>query len=202
MATSSLDPAPPADVASVGGRQVALPAPVQHDDIGAAQQQDPLCQKLFPLATSPGAQWLIPWRAATLAFSINEQVLCVGVKNGPTRAAPLKLFIGALFTLITLATRAVIRHRQDLPAPGGVILVAFSSSRHTGPQFTAELFKQLCERLGVPKIYASLYSPCEKSIAEAYMRSLKSALRMCLHYFRKQCGCGSTRIRLCPSCYA
>ncbi|KAL8439648.1 hypothetical protein Efla_004556 [Eimeria flavescens] len=72
-ASPSLDPTPPTAVATVKSGQIALPPAVQHDDIWAAQQSKPLCQKLFPLATIPRAQWPAPWRTAPLAFSIHEQ---------------------------------------------------------------------------------------------------------------------------------
>ncbi|KAL8425993.1 hypothetical protein ACSSS7_008265 [Eimeria intestinalis] len=54
-----------------------------------------------------------------------------------------------------------------------------------GPQFTAELLKQLCTTFGIKKIFAAPYHPRGNSIVEAYMRSLKSTLRLCLHHFRQ-----------------
>ncbi|KAL8441521.1 hypothetical protein Emed_007557 [Eimeria media] len=52
-----------------------------------------------------------------------------------------------------------------------------------GPQFTADLLKQLCERFAISKIYAAPYNPRGNSMVETYMRSLKSTLRLCIQHF-------------------
>ncbi|KAL8441265.1 hypothetical protein Emag_007321 [Eimeria magna] len=54
-----------------------------------------------------------------------------------------------------------------------------------GPQFTAELLRQLCTTFGISKLFASPYNPRGNSIVESYMRSLKTTLRLCLQHFRQ-----------------
>ncbi|KAL8424925.1 hypothetical protein Efla_006688 [Eimeria flavescens] len=144
IATSSLDPTLPTAVASIS-LQIVLPPPVQHDDIRAAQQSDPLCQKLFPLATTHNALAQPPDRHSVRARG-----------DGPVHG-PLPI-THVLNTLIVV----FIDHRTRW-----VELVALSSPSATavpepffnhwvsrwggprallsenGPQFTAELFKQL-----------------------------------------------------------
>ncbi|KAL8440676.1 hypothetical protein Emag_007831 [Eimeria magna] len=55
-----------------------------------------------------------------------------------------------------------------------------------GPQFTAELLRQLCTTLGISKLFESPYNPRGNSIVESYMRSLKTTLRLCLQHFRQE----------------
>ncbi|KAL8441266.1 hypothetical protein Emag_007319 [Eimeria magna] len=55
-----------------------------------------------------------------------------------------------------------------------------------GPQFTAELLRQLCTTFGISKLFASPYNPRGNSIVESYMRSLKTTLRLCLQHFRQE----------------
>ncbi|KAL8442786.1 hypothetical protein Emag_006226 [Eimeria magna] len=54
-----------------------------------------------------------------------------------------------------------------------------------GPQFAGDSLRQLCAQFGMNKVYAALYHPRGNSIVEAYMRSLNSTLRLCLHNFRR-----------------
>ncbi|KAL8454773.1 hypothetical protein Emed_000084 [Eimeria media] len=54
-----------------------------------------------------------------------------------------------------------------------------------GNQFTADLLRQLCTQFGINKVFSAPYHPRGNSIVEAYMRSLKSTLRLCLHCFRR-----------------
>ncbi|KAL8445282.1 hypothetical protein Emed_005750 [Eimeria media] len=54
-----------------------------------------------------------------------------------------------------------------------------------GPQFTAELLRHLCHVYGIAKLTAAPYHPRGNSIVEAYMRSLKSTLRLCTRVFRR-----------------
>jgi len=49
-----------------------------------------------------------------------------------------------------------------------------------GPQFTASVLKQLTEVYGIKKVYSSPYNPAGNSIVESFMRSLKSALVLCI----------------------
>ncbi|KAL8440685.1 hypothetical protein Emag_007823 [Eimeria magna] len=55
-----------------------------------------------------------------------------------------------------------------------------------GPQFTAELLRQLCTTFGISKLFASPYNPRGNSIVESYMRSLEITLRLCLQHFRQE----------------
>ncbi|KAL8441470.1 hypothetical protein Emag_007140 [Eimeria magna] len=55
-----------------------------------------------------------------------------------------------------------------------------------GPQFTAELLRQLCTTFGISKLFASPYNPRGNSIVESDMRSLKTTLRVCLQHFRQE----------------
>ncbi|KAL8435350.1 hypothetical protein Efla_006980 [Eimeria flavescens] len=208
--SASLGRTPPTAIASVSSRQIALPPPVQHDDIRAAQQADPLWHKVFPLATSPRAQWLAPWRTAPLAFSIHKQ-------DSQRTPRWLNLPIGTALELVAADACTALSHagsthivvftdhhsRWGKPVPlssPSATAAAEAFFNHwvsrwgpprgllakNRPQFTAELFKQLCERFGVFKIYASPYNSRGHSIAKAYVRFLKSTLRMCLHHSRKQ----------------
>jgi len=49
-----------------------------------------------------------------------------------------------------------------------------------GPQFTASVLKQLTEVYGIKKVFSSPYNPAGNSIVESFMRSLKSALVLCI----------------------
>ena len=45
-----------------------------------------------------------------------------------------------------------------------------------GPQFIAEVLRNLCESIGARKIYSSPYCPQGNSVCECFMRTLKKAL--------------------------
>ena len=53
-----------------------------------------------------------------------------------------------------------------------------------GRQFTARLLRQLTDKYGIKRIFASPYNPRGNSIVESYMRSLKSSLKLCIEVFR------------------
>ncbi|KAL8425360.1 hypothetical protein ACSSS7_008390 [Eimeria intestinalis] len=65
---------------------------------------------------------------------------------------------------------------------------------NSAPQSVADLLKQLFAKFGLMKLYAAPYRPRGNSIFEAYMRALKSTLRLCLPL---QAGpaCGPSRRR-------
>ncbi|KAL8424270.1 hypothetical protein Efla_002888 [Eimeria flavescens] len=54
-----------------------------------------------------------------------------------------------------------------------------------GPEFVAELLKQLCSTVGINKLFAAAYHPRGHSIVKSYIRSLNWTLRLCLHSFRR-----------------
>ncbi|KAL8440525.1 hypothetical protein Efla_003196 [Eimeria flavescens] len=221
-AASSQDPRPPTGVLSVGGRQVALSPPVKHDDIRAPQQQDPICQKLFPLAASPRAQWPSPWRTAPLAFSIHELLLWASVAAGPPRVVlygPLPITQeGNTYTVVFTDHHTRWVELVPVSSPSATALAqAFInySVRRWGaqralllenrPQSTAELFKQFCERLGVTKIYTSPYNPRGTS-RNLYSRGQHAVSQIYVEHvpplFSQAVGRAPARSRLGLSCYA
>ena len=54
-----------------------------------------------------------------------------------------------------------------------------------GRQFTARLLRQLTDKFGIKRIFASPYNPRGNAIVESYMRSLKTALKLCVEVFQK-----------------
>ena len=53
-----------------------------------------------------------------------------------------------------------------------------------GRQFTARLLRQLTDVYGIKRIFASPYNPRDNAIVESYMRSLKTALKLCIDVFK------------------
>jgi len=59
----------------------------------------------------------------------------------------------------------------------GVMRVLLSDN---GPQFTADLMQELANVHGIKKVFSSPYNPPGNSVVESFMRSLKSALILCI----------------------
>ncbi|KAL8440866.1 hypothetical protein Emag_007664 [Eimeria magna] len=177
---------------ALGGRSIALPQAAPHADIRAAQETDPDCKRFGPLVHLPRAQWPPRLASSSLQFVIESECpFCIATAECRSDWKWLNLPIGCPFEIVATdlfgpltQTRAGNTHilvfidHQIRGTPR-----AFLSDN--GPEFTADLLRQLCAQFGVNKVYAAPYHPRGNSIVEAYMRSLKSTLRLCLHHFRR-----------------
>ena len=55
-----------------------------------------------------------------------------------------------------------------------------------GGQFNADLIRYLCRILNITKLYSAPYHPRGNSVVEAYMRTLKTALRLCVKGYNQE----------------
>ncbi|KAL8440835.1 hypothetical protein Emag_007693 [Eimeria magna] len=159
-----------------GGRNIPLPPAVEYLSLKDAQAQDPECQEFLRLARTPRAAWPPHLRHTLLQFCVLHDLVYARIGDALPRVV-----LPAIFR-----SRAVQAHY--LRCYGGHFGVFKTAARlaYNGPQFTAELLRQLCTTFGISELFASPYNPPLNSIVESYMRSFKTTLRLRLQHFRQE----------------